>query len=554
MSDTLMLSPVGLQPQLNGSFTFYSGQIIVLSATLTGSDVQDKAPIVLTNIVTQSQGPQAEQIKLVIYPEVQDYLYTANANDYTVSVNSKLIAPGTAVAELSVLVVQGGNDGFVNAYANSHSLSAQQPITFSVARPTVYAPFVRSGVLLRQADDDRIPSNGSFVYAHIAVADSTGTPLPNMRVRLYSGGDYADNITWASKIRIYADYDAQTPDDALQWNDDALLGWGYDAQTNDAGFFDLFICAKKDEPAADTLMFRVGDEIGMLTDFLVIDLEAVGTASLDPPEPPENPLSLDLHPQTFAASVSSYTHVSSGDRIYVLCNAGYQGRLEVNVDNIGSNPLGTVSVSSLIALSQDYDTTAQNKMSGVIASNQQIVYTSALPFLAAGAIRQAVLDAVEGDPNAPAPSIAANPDGLPFNLEMLSGGVCITIPMSGISVQTGDVINLCLCLNGYRGCPHEDEPKGVVLRGPSLWKITPQVIASGCAQWWMQADCFMGMGQKSNGDLGKLEAQYCIFRGSKAIYRSAVLSFPLDTIPPSGYDDGYRDYMGPDLLAVHQTV
>jgi hypothetical protein len=547
MSAKLTLCPDGLRAIENGNFESYIGQVVELVATLTGPNVQDGDPIVLSNIVSESQGAQAEGLQLVIYPTVQDYAYTVDNTTYQVTVTSKLAEPETCVAKLSVFVVRGGNARLISATAMGGTVSAV-PVAFDVLLPRVFIPVVQSGVLLRQASDDMIPSQGSFIYARIEVTDSAFKPIPNMRVHLYSKGIYEDNITWASKIWIYTDYYAQTPGDALQWKDDDVLGLGCDALTNALGICEIFVCAKQDQAAAATLAVSVGNNNNDITEFVVIDLAAIGNAAINPPQPPKNPLPLDDYPDTFKPLFSTYRHIAAGDRIYVICNAGYQGRLNVTAGNFDSPSLWKVPVSSLGVLSVDYDDAAQNRMSEVIASNQQITYSIGQLFLAQGSVTLAELDAINGVPNAPAPLIADNPNGLPYRFEMVERGVCITIPIGDLDVKIGDVIDLSICLNGYRGCPHALVPRGVVLRGPFLWEITPQLIAMGCAQWWMQADCFVGFGQTSDGDLGGLQAQYQIFRGGVSIYISEVFSAPLDTIPPSGYDDGYRDYMGAEFV------
>src|SRR5271163_689619 len=164
MSDKLTLRPDGFRAIENGNFEFYIGQVVELVAMLTGPDVQDGDPIVLSNIVSESQGAQAEGLMLVIYPTVQDYAYTVDNSTYQVTVTSKLAEPGACVAKLSVFVVRGGNARLVSATAMNGTVSAV-PVAFDVLLPRVFIPVVQSGVLVRQASDDMIPSKGSFIYA-----------------------------------------------------------------------------------------------------------------------------------------------------------------------------------------------------------------------------------------------------------------------------------------------------------------------------------------------------------------------------------------------------
>ncbi len=551
--DTLKLLPdsgsVG-----GGTYKFYAGQVVGLTATLTkgsGLDVQNGARIVFSKIASARQSIQNPTFEFVVYPAGQDCI--ADEEDGSVSVPLTRTGYGQGEAQLTVWL-GGATGGPFQVSAQTWSGDVKSdPLVFEAVLPLVFSTIGQSGCFLPLSQTDTVPSDGNFIYSSISVLDpDSGAPLPNMRVRIAGDADPVE-AWWVTQLLLYASYDAADSSDALSIYKDSALGYGGDLQTDESGSVELFVCAKHGTPALGGLQCLVGPvEPPILTVFIVANVPGGGSGTVGPPPIPDQgePVKLDGQTETFKVRIQKYQGVNKNDRVYLFCNGEYQ--CELFVDDAEAEPLGYLYPGCYGLRSLDYDEVQPaNNLAFIVSQADLAIYSIKHSFLAQGQLPPA--QPPQSTCNAAAPYVVGNEVGLPLNCDRVSRGVRLRVPFRDLDVSIGDTIFLSGYLNAYRQDPYGDQPRGAVIQSPLGWRITPKMLRLGYADWWISSRSFMGFGQQRNGDLGTFQAQYRIFESplgtspvdsiadATPLYCSEILSLPLDTIPPAGWDDGIED-------------
>ncbi|PMS37271.1 hypothetical protein B0G57_11739 [Trinickia symbiotica] len=549
--DTLTLTAdVGATSGEGGAYTFYSSQVVVLTATLTkggGADVLNGQEIVFSKIASPQQSIQNSTFEFVVFPADQNC--APDSKTGSVSVTLQRTGYGRGVAQLSVWV--GGATG------GPYQVSAKtwigdvtsDPLEFTVSKPIVFATTGRSGRFVPLSQRNTVPSDGSFAYCSVCVLDGDGGPLTNMRVRLGARGDDID-AWWVTQLLLYREYDADVSH-ALPVYKDSALGWGADICTDEFGCADVFVCAKASLPALGTLQSTVG-AYGMnsLTIFVVANVPDGGGGTVAGPQPilqDGDELTLDGTSTTFDVQIPHYQGVNKNDHVYLFCNGEYQG--DLLVQDATKDPVGKIQAGCFALRSIDYDEVQpENSVAYVVSQADQAFYSMTNWFRAKGPLPCATPP--EAIFTAPAPYVVGDELGLPLNCDRVSKGIRLRIPLGGLNVGLGYTVWLTVYLNGSRPDPFDDQPRGAIANGPVGWRLNGKMLQLGYAEWWFPSRTLMGYGQSSEGDLGTFQAQYRIYESSLTqpalvsvdaatpLYTSEILLLPLDTIAPAGWDDG----------------